>query len=97
MSVLACQPQLSPDISSPLLKTRLAPRPLPSAAPQIPGRDFLHGQCDGNGHDFPAQVLPAQVDPLPSICVLPVPISLHYPRTGVWNEQLTCWCPQLLS
>lgn len=53
--MLSCQ--LSPDISPPLVKTHLAPRPLPSAVPRtVLGRDLLHGQCE-----FPAQVLPAQV------------------------------------
>lgn len=62
MSVLVCQPQLSPDISSSLVKTHLAHRPLPSAVPRtVLGRDLLHGQLNGDGCDFPAQVLPAQV------------------------------------
>lgn len=44
----------------------------------------------------PAQVLSAFIR-LKSICILKVPISLHYGETGVQNEELSCRCLQLLS
>lgn len=43
-----------------------------------------------------AQVLSAFIC-LKSICILKVPISLHYRETGVQNEELSCRCLQLLS
>lgn len=95
-----CQPQLSPDISSLLLKSHLAARPLPLVSPElfwggIYSTDALMAMIPGTSASSLGLIRCAAR--LRSIRVAAVPISLHYPQTGVCNQQLTCWCPQLLG
>lgn len=92
VSALTHQPWLSPNISCPLMKTHLAPRPLPSAVPRtVLGRDLLHGRFGWQWLRLPCTSASSSglircTGHLQSICVLTVPISLHYPQAGVWNE-----------